>query len=47
LLSVGAAAFGLYAALAFWLILLPAVRIALGRRRGHPDAAEAAAGRAM
>jgi TMEM175 potassium channel family protein len=47
LLSVGAAAFGLYAALAFWLILLPAVRIVLGRRRGRPDDAEAAAGRAM
>jgi uncharacterized membrane protein len=46
LLSVGAAAFGLYVALAFWLILLPAVRIALGRRHRHPDAAESAVGRA-
>jgi uncharacterized membrane protein len=33
LLSVAAAALGLYVALAFWLVLLPAVRIALGR--GH------------
>jgi uncharacterized membrane protein len=35
LLSIGAATFGLYVALVFWLILLPAVRIALGRR--HRD----------
>jgi uncharacterized membrane protein len=45
LLSVGAAAFGLYAALAFWLILLPAARIALGRRHRSPDTAEAPVGR--
>ena len=45
LLSVGAAAFGLYAALAFWLILLPAARIALGRRHSSPDTAETPVGR--
>jgi uncharacterized membrane protein len=32
LLSIAAGAFGLWPALAFWLILLPAVRIVLGRR---------------
>jgi predicted PurR-regulated permease PerM len=32
LLSIAAAAFGLWPALAFWLVLLPAVRILLGRR---------------
>ena len=41
LLSIGAAAFGQYVALAFWLVLLPAVRIALGRRRRQPDAVRA------
>jgi uncharacterized membrane protein len=32
LLSIAAAAFGLWVAVAFWLVLLPAVRILLGRR---------------
>jgi hypothetical protein len=46
LLSVGATVFGLYVALVLWLILLPAVRIALDRRHRHTDAAEAPVGRA-
>ncbi len=36
LLSVAAAAMGLYVALAFWLVLLPAVRFALGRHQRAP-----------
>ena len=40
LLSVAAAAFGLYVALALWLIVLPAIRIALGHRHRHPSAAK-------
>jgi uncharacterized membrane protein len=32
LISIAAAALGLYVAVAFWVVLLPAVRIALGRR---------------
>ena len=39
LMSVGAAALGLYVAVAFWLVLLPAVRVVLGRRHRRAVAA--------
>jgi uncharacterized membrane protein len=40
LVSVGAAFLGLRVAVVFWLVLLPAVRIALGRRQGAHEARE-------
>jgi uncharacterized membrane protein len=39
LLSVGAAAVGLYVAVAFWVVLLPAVRVVVGRRHRRAVAA--------